>query len=301
MKILKISLSVLFSIILWGFVSLSRDYFSTFEIPLEIINVPKGYAVGFKSNSKVSITVKGQGWMLAPFSFGQKNKYIVSVDGKKGVIKKDIRNDLEKNIWIPSNIQVVQISPESIDLQIEKVIKKSVKIVPDISFKFDNGFGLTSDVEIKPKEVIISGPKSVVKKIDKVSTKFIEFNNLDKNYFGSIELKKIPNILFEHNFINIKFDVQKIVENTYKDIPVIVNRIPPKQELVLIPNKIDVVLRGGIKLLSKLTSNDIKAWVNFSQAIKDTLGTLKPNIKIPKGLTFLSSKPERLSYTIKQY
>ena len=301
MKILKISLAVIFSIILWGFVSLSRDYFSTFEIPLEVTNVAKGYAVGFISNSKVSITVKGKGWMLAPFSFGQKNKYIVSVAGKKGVIKKDIRNDLEKNIWIPSNIQVVQISPESIDLQIEKVINKSVRIVPDISFKFNNSFGLTSDIEIKPHKIIISGPKSIVKKIDTIRTKFIEFNNLDKNYFGSIELKKIHNISFEHSFINIKFDVQKIVENTYKDIPVVIKRIPPKQELVLVPNKVDVILRGGIKLLSKLTSNDIDVWVDFSQAIKDTLGTLKPNIKIPEGFKFLSCSPERLSYTIKQY
>lgn len=301
MKILKISLVVIFSTILWVFVSLSRDYFSTFEIPIQVKNVPKGYAVGFISNNKVSITVKGQGWMLAPFSFGQKNKYAVSIPNKKGLIKLNVRNDLEKNIWIPSNIQVVQITPETIDLRVEKIIKKKVKIVPDISLEFDDSYGLTTPVNIIPNKIVISGPRSFIKRIDTIKTEFKEFNNLDRDYFGSIELKKIPNIVFAHNFVNIKFDVQKIVENTYIDIPVEVKNVPPKQELVLVPNKIEVILRGGINLLSKLKSSDIKAWVNFSQAVKDTLGTIKPEIIYPKNFEFLSSNPERLSYTIKQY
>ncbi len=301
MKIIKISLVVIFSTILWGFVSLSRDYFSTFEIPLEVNNIPKGYSVGFVSQNKISITVKGQGWMLAPFSFGQKNKYSISVASKKGLIKVNVRSNLEKNIWIPSNIQVVQIAPEIIDLQIEKIITKKVVVASDISLKFNNGYGLISPVKITPESVQISGPSSFIKKIDTIRTVFRQFDNLDDNYFGSLELKKIPNVTFEHSFVNIKFDVQKIVENIYTGIIVETKNVPPKQDLVLTPNTIDVVLRGGIKLLSKLKSSDITAWVNFSDAVKDTLGTVKPQISYPKEFEFLNSTPERLSYTIKQY
>ncbi len=301
MKILKISLIVIFSTILWGFVSLSRDYFSTFEIPLKIRNIPTGYAVGFISDEKVSITVKGQGWMLAPFSFGQKNEYSIFVDNKKGILKINVRKFLEKNIWIPSNVQVVQINPEVIDIQIEKIITKEVKIIPNIEFSFDNGYGLTSQVKIKPEMVKLTGPRSFLKKIDTISTKYYKFDNLDDSYYGSIELKKIPKILLEHKFVNIKFDIQKIVENTYSSIPVIVKNVPPKQELVLSPNTVEIVLRGGIKLLSELDPKNITIQVDFSQAINDTLGKIKPQIIVPKNFELLGSNPEYLNYTIKQY
>ena len=69
----------------------------------------------------------------------------------------------------------------------------------------------------------------------------------------------------------------------------------------IFPVKIDVVLRGGINLLGKLNSSDIKAYVDFSQALNDTLGGIEPYFEIPPFTTIIDKKPGKLEYIIKQF
>ena len=48
-----IIIAFLFSVILWVSISLSNDYYATFEIPLKLVNFPSGFATGTPLPEKV--------------------------------------------------------------------------------------------------------------------------------------------------------------------------------------------------------------------------------------------------------
>ena len=70
--------------------------------------------------------------------------------------------------------------------------------------------------------------------------------------------------------------------------------IPSRYELMLSPQKVSVVLRGGISKLSKMKNEDVKVFVKFEQAINDTVGSIEPTIEFPEFTSLVDMKPNRL-------
>jgi hypothetical protein len=91
------------------------------------------------------------------------------------------------------------------------------------------------------------------------------------------------------------------VEKTFDNIIVDQKGVPAAKELLIIPSKISIVLRGGINILGRLTNNEIKAYVNFDDALNDKTGSVEPKIAVPNTVTVIDIKPKKLDYIIKHY
>jgi len=300
-RVVTISLVVMFSIILWIFVSLSRDYFTNIKTKIQIVDIPKGYTVGYVSNEDLIISLKGQGWLLAPIVFGKEQSFNISASNQTGAISINMRDNLNLNNWLKSDVQVVGFKPDHVGMEIERIAEKVVTVVPVIDLQFQQGFDVTSDIVLMPDTVRIFGPKSFVKNIDTVYTEPTTIENLHDNFTGYLQLKPLKGITFANQMVKISFSVQKIVEREFFDVPVFTLNVPPRQEIILIPNKIKVVLKGGIDILTDLNSSDILATVTFKQAVEDTVGALVPKIELPEKTRLLKVQPEKLNYKIKRY
>ncbi len=299
-KIVTIVFIVVFSMMLWVFVSLSGEYFYSMRLPITFSGIPQDYAVSNYSEKEVLISLKGQGWQLAQITFGSQPEFVVNVRGNPGEHKIAIRNALDQNRWLSASVQINEFSPEEIQYRIEAVDSKKVPIIPDIEFKFRDGFGLVSDVRVEPDSIVVRGPKSVVKEITEIITVKRSYTNLDNTVVENISLATLNNLQVDEELVKINFDVQKIVDKEFQDVLVEVKNIPPSKNLTLFPDRINVILRGGINLLGKLDKDEIRASVTFNQALKDTLGYLIPHVTIPDFTTFIDTKPNRLEYIIHQ-
>ncbi|MDH3267694.1 MAG: hypothetical protein OEM46_02450, partial [Ignavibacteria bacterium] len=94
---------------------------------------------------------------------------------------------------------------------------------------------------------------------------------------------------------------QRIVDKQFESITVDVLDIPSGREVVLLPNKVNINIRGGIEILGKLTPEQFHAYVKFQTLIKDTTGSVVPEIILPKNVTLQFSKPDRLRYVIRSF
>ncbi len=293
--------STVFAILLWVFVSFSDEYTTTITVPIKFSNFKEGYTIQYQSDTEVSLTLKGEGWVLAQVTMGPKNKFEISTDKKIGKQTVNLNDAVSNNPWITASVQIVRIDPAQINYTIERISYKSVPIIPNISIGTKENYGLVSEVKLNPDTVKISGPKSIMKKLNAVITKSIVFEDLDEQVKQKVELEPINHITYEKNSCILSFDVQKIVDKSFKDIPVEVRDVPPSRELLLFPSKITVTLRGGIKMLGTLKSDKIHAYVKFRNAFRDTLGVIKPTIEIPEYTKISNVEPETLEYIIKQY
>ncbi|MFZ0454647.1 MAG: hypothetical protein WCE54_19875 [Ignavibacteriaceae bacterium] len=296
-----IIISVIFSIILWVSISLSNDYYATFKIPLELVNFPEGYTIGSKIPNYISVKLKGEGWKLAALKLGRETDYVVSAGNETGKRFINLYNYLVDNQWLSSDIEVIDISPDTLSYDVEKIASTRAEIVPNLSLNFKPGFGLATPMIIKPETTTVFGPSSKIKNMRAVTTQRLSLNNLDDKTDEKVPLEKIPEMNFSNNNVNIILDVQKIVDKNFDNLTVKIIDVPPDRSVVLLPNTISVGLRGGVDVLAKLDNNHINAFINYRDVVLDTLGSVAPKIVLPGNTSLIYMKPERLRYIIKKF
>jgi hypothetical protein len=76
--------------------------------------------------------------------------------------------------------------------------------------------------------------------------------------------------------------------------------VPSNREVILIPPRIELVVRAGIKQLSNLSTNDFHVTADYSVILTDTTGTVEPQIAAPPGVQVVRRRPERLTYIIRK-
>ncbi len=300
-KIITIGLVIAFSTLLWTFVSFSGDFSIALNLPIIIKNIPEQTAISFISTNEVTVNIKGQGWILAKQTFGRTPKFYINSPKKKGLHSISIIKSLNKNQWLSANLQLDKITPEKITINLEQKIKKKIKVLPNVNLKYVPGYKLVSKINVKPDSVIISGPKSLVKKIKTVKTEFTEITGLEKHTTVTLRIKKIPYIKLEKEKCKLDFDVQKIVDKTFANIKVGVTNVPQGYDVILSPQKINITLRGGINLLSKMKNSDIVAYVKFVQVMNDKSGAVAPIITVPRYTEIIDKIPQKIEYIIKKY
>ncbi|MEN8192617.1 MAG: CdaR family protein [Bacteroidota bacterium] len=293
--------STIFSIVLWVFVSFSDEYTTIINVPIEFTEFKDDYTIQSQSTFDATLSLQGVGWALAQVTMGPENKLEISTEQKTGKQQIQLREVLSQNPWLTSSVQVVRINPTQIDYSVERMSNKIVPIIPNISVGTKSDYGLVSEITLKPDSVRITGPRSLIRKMNAVITKSIVYEELDDMILEDVSLEPIKHVSYELNSCKINFDVQKIVDKVFDEIPVEVIGVPPSRELSLFPSKINVTLRGGIKTLGTLNPDEIYAYVKFQQAFKDTLGIVEPTIEIPKFTKTTNVEPKALNYIIKQY
>lgn len=298
-KILSISFITLFSIALWISVALSESYVYTIKIPVEFIDLPDNYSVGFSSNSEVYLQLKAIGWELAKLELKKKVSYKVSVYKKIGRHRNNLVNFIDDNPWITSAFQVIQIAPAQIDYEIEKVGVKRVPIAGDIKLEFKPGYRLTSRINFVPPSIEIYGPQNLLHQIDTVHTEHKELSDINDNIRLDVSLKTPEGITISNKFCTIDFEVQKIVEKVFFGIPIEVRNVPSSKELVLFPGKINITLKGGINKLGKLINDSIKVYVDYWAALNAEEKTIQPVVEIPEFTEVVTEEPKKLEYIIK--
>jgi YbbR domain-containing protein len=294
-------LSILFSIILWVSISLSNDYYATFQIPLRLENFPAGYTTGTDIPEKISVKLKGQGWKLVSFYLGRESDYVITAGKDSGKKFINLYNYLVDNRWLSSDVEVIDINPDTLSFKMEKIVSKKVEILSAANLNFKSGYGLASPVRISPESTVVYGPITEMRKIHSITTAKRNLKNLDTKVRVNIPLENEPGFSYKNNYVTIDLNVQKIVDKTFQNIPVSVRDVPKDRDVLLLPNQIDVDLRGGVDILAKISKSEIQAHVNYRDIVLDTLGTISPIINIPENTAMIFTKPDRLKYIIKKF
>lgn len=300
-KLSIILLSILFSLLIWGSVTLSDQFFSSMDIKLKVINQPSGYTFGDINPENISLKLKAKGWQLLALNLGAKKEYNVSANNDSGLITINPLNEVDENSWISSGISVTDLNPKQVSFNVEKLKYKRLKVEAETDLTFSEGFGLSTPIKIYPDSVLVAGPSSVLDKTASIRTKVVKLSSLDSRIKLIADLEEPTGFQIEKSAVELTFDIQRIVEKSFDEIKVEINDVPADRNVVLIPNIINCSLRGGINILGKVESSEIKASINYRDIVYDTLGSVQPNVVIPENTRLVFIKPVRLNYIIKKF
>lgn len=294
-------ISIFFSITIWISIALSDYYYSSYTLPLSVIDLPKNYTTSSKLPEFVTVKIKAEGWKLIPLEFGTQKSFLISARNDSASFTENLLTSVELNPWYNNKMNIIEIAPKNLKVILVPKVEKRIKVKPVLDLEFNRGFGLASELIIEPDSVTIKGPASEIDLINEIETLPIQLRNLDHSLDVIAEIKSHKGFESNVNNVKISLDVQRIIENTINDVKITIDNLPSNVEVVLIPKTVNVILRGGIEYFSKYNNNDILAKIDYLDIVSDTLGYLKPEIHIPKNFSLISVRPDIIKYIIKQY
>lgn len=296
-----IAATTVFAVLLWLSVNMSGEYLMTVEVPLMIENIPTGLALKAPLPREVQLRFRGDGWQLA--SLAWRSDLSLRPDGSKldGGQRIITIREVAGQINIPPGTELTAIIPESLYLVPDTKAWKKVPVVFQGTLSFADGYGLGGRPVIEPDSIIISGAQSVLHSIDSWRTKRASFEQLKVSVETKLALDDSTpyHLSFSHSSVVVRVLAQPFAEKTFSGVAVEVRGVPPDREIILIPPRIEIVVRGSIERLSAFRIEDCSAECSFEH-VADTTRYLSPSVTLPEGLQLIGKHPERVQYIIRR-
>ncbi len=270
-------ISVLFAIILWLSVSISKKFKLTLEIPIDIINIDTTQYVLIGNVPKTTkVDFYGIGKKLIKIYFS--NKLNFTIDLKNTPINKKYLIHLNKDILNgPEDIQnvgILKISPDTIPIYLTKKSTKKIKIKSNVNIKTNKNYKI-KDINFTPDYTFIEGPEYIVKNITYVETETLNILNLDDDTKYKIKLIAPQGTKINPKYTNLIVTLEKIDIRSFYNIPInleISNKLKIKGsylETDILKCNIDISGPAGI--IDSINSNDFKISCFINKEIKDTI------------------------------
>ena len=301
-KLPIIFFSLVFSILVWVSVNLGNRFQTSVEIPVQIENIQSAMAIAMPLPETMRLTIQGTGWQLLNAALSPNLRYNIDFTA---ISKNDTvftSKDLSTRVNLPSELRIVETSPETVVVKLDKKITKNVLVRPLLETNFREGFGIVGQVKTEPESLSISGAASLLRRITSWPTQLIVLS--DVNAPVSITVPMQDTLQFEiersRSTVRVSFDVQPIAEKTIDNIPIEMNQVPEYRSVILIPPTISVIIRSGVNTIAPLTEKDFYAFVDYKSILLDTSGTIKPSILGPSNVRIVQQNPERIQYVVRK-
>ncbi|MBX7046385.1 MAG: hypothetical protein K1X86_11180 [Ignavibacteria bacterium] len=293
-------LSVFFAIMLWIYLNLSYSYSIEVSVPVEL-TYSKSEAVADQLPSALTATVNGRGWDLLNILLFKKLQYKLDLSKFKNESKIVTNQSIQDRLNLPSNITITKIEPEEIDINLDRYSEKFVRLRSNLIVKTKDNYKLVGTIKLSPDSVKIIGANSVINKIKFVTTEIKIIEDVNSNMSGLVNIKDtLGNLIrIEPRSVKYSFNVELAADKNFEGIDIAVNNIPENKEVLLIPPKAEISLKGGVEQLSKINPSEIKLYIDFKKLEDDTLGYFVPEIQLPVEANVVNITPQKFQYIIK--
>jgi YbbR domain-containing protein len=270
-------------------------------VPLSV-KLPATKAIENPLPESISIKVKGVGWQLFYLIFFNNAKKCVVDLSDKEILEDEYivtRTDIFKGIQNVVDVEPIDVLPESMRLKLGQISTYYVPVSVAINVNPKEGFVASSDLNISPDSIGVTGNEKVVKNIKFWTTKKVDLKNLNQTQTFSIELSDSLSTIVKlsRKTVDVTVDIDLAADMTLYDIPVTIRGGSLPRNHQIKPNKISVVVFGGLKELAGLSSKNITAYIDYSDLVNDSTGVIKPSIDKIQGISGFFVKPKYLYHT----
>lgn len=198
--------SIVFSIVLWIFVTSRGQSEISIEVPLEFKNIPQNYEIVNYDIKSVNLNIKGQERLIKNVKSSDIRVYIDLSKAKKGENTYYITTD---NIKLPRMFTVTKIEPSSFKIYIEETLKKVVKVIPVVTGSPANDYHVKSIV-VEPSMIEIEGIRSEINKINFVKTEPIDVTGLNDSISQDTRIDLVgKNVKTNINYVKVDILIKK--------------------------------------------------------------------------------------------
>jgi hypothetical protein len=157
-------LSVVLATMLWFVVYLIGETKKEISVPVSIVNLSRNYVIMKSDNAKVTIALNGRVSVLKDIKESDVKVSLSMSNIQEG---ENVFNISKSNVQIPRGVQIGDIKPSSIKIDIDKIVEKRVKTVVKLDKRWIGEYEVKS---WSPDYVMVEGPKRIWEKKSFIET-----------------------------------------------------------------------------------------------------------------------------------
>jgi YbbR domain-containing protein len=233
-------ISVLFAIFLWYFVAGEDRVDMNVQVPVEIVNLPRNLVISNQFKNQLDITVSGPRGLIRKVSQLGVSRSIDLSTAEPGSI---VIHNTPDSINFPRGIETLRITPNQVVLQVDRLIKKTIPIVPISTGKLSNDFELVT-ITLEPNTLIVSGPQQTLKDTTIINTKPIDLSGLSGPAVKQVSLDLEPKVadLIGESIVTAQITIKdKIIQKKLTGVPIAVHGLADNRKAKLSPAKTTII------------------------------------------------------------
>ncbi|MBQ6352335.1 MAG: hypothetical protein IJJ28_03600 [Lentisphaeria bacterium] len=171
----------------------------------------------------------------------------------------------KKNVHAASGVDIVNWSPETVTLKLQRRITRDVPVAARFSGKLPEQISLSEVVSI-PRNVTVSGLESVVSELKEIPTKPIPLADCERGFEYETDLALQPGISADPGRVKVRIGIENVILREFKRIPVgIFGDGEAGVRAAFAASgaaEATVALRGTERALADLTAQDLRLYVD---------------------------------------
>lgn len=210
-------IAVVLALFFWYLISGQEKVEIWLNVPVEIASLPSDHVIRSGMVGSIRVRCRGTSTILSRLETGRLS-YTLDLSGVgKGV--NEIALD-PKNINLPRAVDVVDITPSSLELEIDSLETKTVPVRVNWQAYISSDFELR-EVLVEPKNVRISGSARILDRIEEIETRHIEIRDeAPRRIIKKVSLDLFPETESSVTEVLVEFSFGPILEEIWVRKPV---------------------------------------------------------------------------------
>ena len=261
-------ISVVIAIFLWFMVT-GKDYrVGDFNIPIELMGLPENLILTRAASEDSEIK-------NAIVRIRATETVIITLDERSMFLQMDISNlgmghhlmQLSGDMVMgrPPGAEITEITPGVLELDIEDLLIKPVVVVkPEILGKPADNYDIWQ-INCTPPSVRVQGPKSVVEKIEKISTPQINVDGMSQSTLERSLLLVPPHPLVSlfPKVVNLRIRIgEKLITKNLRNIPVEIVGVDYLPRIN--PKSLSTTVTGPISQIENLSKENVRVFIELT-------------------------------------
>ncbi|NIS59370.1 MAG: hypothetical protein GTO13_01285 [Proteobacteria bacterium] len=197
-------ISIFLAVILWYFVVSEKGGETALSIPVDFRNIPPSLIIIKNPVESISIRIRGPVTLLRGLSPRGIRAIIDLSNAKLGIAEFVINRE---QITVPRGVRVTMVSPASVMLRFERLIRKTLPVEAILVGKPFEGLKIT-EVWVDPPAIEIVGAQNELTGLKKIFTEEIDISGLKKDSIKKAALRlgelHIKSVSREEVKVNLK-------------------------------------------------------------------------------------------------
>lgn len=282
------------------------DTNASIPYPVTFINLPIHKVVVNELPSNLNLSVQGRGYNILRYKTGKTPDPVVinlsrlnHIIAKETTMEFNLATDVlfeEIKSQLPTDLQLTKIKPDTIYFVFSNYSEKRVPIEPTLDINFDTQCKVDGNIDVNPREVVVSGPNIILDTLKSVKTKPITARRARNDIKKNIELEPISGLAFQTHRVDVEVPISKFTEAVI-NVPITVVGAPDSLRTTIMPNDVEVSFWVSMNDYSHINKNDFRVEANVNNA--DSLLGMQLALKLttkPQNVFNIRITPEVVNF-----
>jgi len=259
LKVLAITLAS----VLWFTVAGEHLVERSLRVPLELRNLPPALEIVGDLPATVDVRVRGSSALLSRLDPGEVVAMLDLTTARPGTRLFHLRTD---EVRVPYGVDVAQVMPPTLSLELEKSTRRTVPIVPATDGDPAPGF-VVGRISAEPSTVQVEGPESHVRQVAEATTEPVEIDGKNERVRDVVTVGVADSSvrLVQPQSATVVIEIWPApVEREVTGVPVRWHNLGQGLGAKVVPAVVRVSLRGQRAALAAIRPDAIDAFVDLT-------------------------------------